>query len=122
MLSDYQTRVFEAFAATLRQNLPALRGSLDELAAAVRNPHGRPDESVDVWLQLEQVLNHLDLLDHARDHIVNSSYSRAGVTVDVSERPKVIRRIRSTELRKVLELLHAIAGTPIEGYISQEGS
>jgi hypothetical protein len=122
VLSDYQTRVIEAFVATLMQNLPALRESLDNLAVSVRNPRALSDESGLAWLQIEETLHHLDLLDRASDHTINSRSSRAGISMEVTEARDVIRGIRSRELRKLLSLLHAIAGTPIEGHISGDCS
>ena len=122
MLSDYQTRVIEAATATLRQNLPALRDSLDSLAAAIRRPHTPPDESTPAWLQLEETLGHLDLLNRARDHFVNSSSTGATFSAEAADGPEVICNIRRRQLGELLEALHAIAGTPIEGYISEDCS
>ncbi len=119
MLSDYQTRVIEGAIATLRQNLPALRDSLDNLATTLREGRAQPQEASRAWLQLEETLNHIDLLDRARK---NFAQAAGAVFADAGgEGPDVIRAVRSIDLRMLLEALHAIAGTPVEGYIAQDG-
>jgi hypothetical protein len=64
VLSEYQTRVFETFAATLSQNLPALKESLDNVA----NPRVQPGESGRAWVQVEKAL-HPNWLDRALEYI-----------------------------------------------------
>ncbi len=120
MLSDYQTRVIEGAIATLRQNLPALRDSLDKLAATIRERRAQPDEASCAWLQLEEILNHIDLLDRARTSFAQAS--GALFADEGGDGPDVIRAVRSAELRTLLEVLHAIAGTPVEGYIAHDGA
>ena len=121
MLTDYQTRLMATAIATLRQTLPPLRDSLEHLASVIRERRLQPDTVNMAWLELEQVLGHLDLLE--RTGVSFSEHSGGRSTNEGGARgPEMIRAIRSVELAKVLHVLHAIAGTPVEGYIAQESA
>jgi hypothetical protein len=120
VLTDYQTRAIESAIATLRETLPALRDSLDNLASAIRQSRGEPDGVDEGWHELEVILEHLDLLERARGSLAEHTAGPLGQ--DDAAGPEVIGAVRSVELGKLLHGLHAIAGTPVEGYIAQESA
>src|SRR5690349_7674770 len=105
-LTDYQTRVLEGGIAILRNNLPALRDSLDNLAATIRQTPAQSETVNGLWLELETVIHHLELLERVRSSFAEHVEDRS--SRETPRAPQVVDAIRSVELHELLRILHAI--------------
>ena len=122
MLSDHQTRVFEALNARVGDLIVAAR----QLTEAVRQVPTlptvptRPPEAADkaaaahaAWDKADATLHCLQALEQAQ-----IAFGRAS-TDDLAESPP-IRALYAQQLRVLHQQLHGLRGTPVEGYIAED--
>jgi hypothetical protein len=107
MLSDYQTRVFEG----LTSHLGDLIRTAQQFTEALQEVPTRPP--VTPWDEVEATLHRLQALERC-----HAAFRRLP-TDDLAESPP-IRELYARQLRLLHEQLHALAGTPVEGYIAED--
>ena len=116
MLGDYQTRVFDARMSDLITAVRQLAEAVRQVPAATVAP-ARPPETaataLTAWDEVEATLRRLQALEGC-----HTAFRRAP-TDDLADLPP-IRQLYAQQLRALQQRLHALAGTPLEGYIAED--
>ena len=111
MLSDYQTRQLEQLNARLTRLAEAIE---------IGNAESATNRTPDDWSLLFRQVRRLEGLSNANKVFSQAILNHEIDTSFVEPSLPPIRRLVSKELRELLEILHRIDGTPVDGYVAED--